>query len=543
MSKTEKKDVKKVKKEPKKSRKKEEKKEEDASVKELVDALKLQTSKIQENTEALENYPLRAPFSYALIVRDKGTGEVSYIVDEIPLNNQEQDAFMKLKNILEANLQAPHEQESPIESFRRQLPSIMEKSRGLTKDLSNVGLRKIVHFLEGEIAGFGKIDSLLADAYIEDISCNGVNIPIYLWHRKYENIKTNLLFKEEDELDDFVMKIVHKAGKHVSIAYPTVDATLPGKHRLAVYYKKEVTPLGTSFTIRKFREDPYTVVDLINNDTMSIEVAAYLWLLIENKLSSIIIGATGAGKTTALNAVAGMIHPEQKIISVEEVAEVNLLRENWVSTIARSGFGIESSGEISLYELIRNSVRHRPDWIIVGEVRGEEAYVLFQTLATGHGGLCTMHAEDADTAIKRLTQPPMNIPGTIIPLMNCVVSVKHVKAPVLVNYGKAASKRKFDKVSEVISSGTIHDVFVWDNAAETYRADLSNSYLFRKISEKWSLPIDYVIEEFDKRKEVLQYLIEKNIRSHRSIATFLSKFYGNPELTYNEILESGGNIS
>ena len=149
-----------------------------------------------------------------------------------------------------------------------------------------------------------------------------------------------------------------------------------------------------------------------------------------------------------------------------------------------------------------------------------------------------MHAEDADTAIKRLTQPPMNIPPTIIPLMNCVVSVKYVKAPVLVNYGKAASKRKFDKVSEVVSAGTIHDVFVWDNAAESYRADLSNSYLFRKISDKWSLPINYVIEEFEKRKEVLQYLIEKNIRSYNSIAAFLGKFYGNPELTYNEVIES-----
>jgi flagellar protein FlaI len=529
---------KKEKKEPKKPKKKEAKKEEDILVEELVDALKLQTNRIQENAEALENYPLKAPFSYALIVKDKTTGEVSYLVDEIPLNDQEREAFTKIKNILEANLQAPHEQESPIESFRRQFPGIIEKSHGLIKDLSNVGLRKVTHYLESEIAGFGKIDSLMADVYIEDISCNGVNKSIYLWHRKYENIKTNLSFKDEDELDDFVIKLVHKAGKHASIAYPTVDAILPGKHRLAIFYKKEVTPLGTSFTIRKFREDPYTVIDLINNDTISIDIAAYLWLLIENKFSSVIIGATGAGKTTALNAIGGLIHPEQKIISVEEVSEVNLLRENWISTIARSGFGVESAGEISLYELIKNSVRHRPDWIIVGEVRGEEAYVLFQALATGHGGLCTMHAEDADTAIKRLTQPPMNIPSAIIPLMNCVISVKHVKAPVLVNYGKAASKRKFERISEVISASTIHNVFVWDNAIETYHMDISNSYLFGKIAEKWSLPIDYVIEEFEKRKEVLQYLVKKDIRNYRGIATFLGKFYGNPGLTYNEILES-----
>lgn len=512
--------------------------EEGTSIEKLADALKLPVSRIQENTEILENYPLKPPFSYALIIKDKDTGEISYIIDEIPLNDQEKEVFNKLKNILEANLQAPTEKESPIESFRRQLPEILAKAGGITKNLSSVGLRKVTYYLECEIAGFGKIDPLMSDSYIEDIGCNGVNKVLYLWHRKYENVKTNISFKTEEELDNFIMKLVHKAGKHVSIAYPTVDATLPGKHRLAVFYKKEVTPLGTSFTIRKFREDPYTIIDLINNETISVDVAAYLWLLIENKLSSIIIGATGAGKTTALNAIAGMIHPEQKIISVEEVAEVNLLRENWISTIARSGFGVESSGEISLYELIKNSVRHRPDWIIVGEVRGEEAYVLFQALATGHGGLCTMHAEDADTAIKRLTQPPMNIPSTIIPLMNCVISVKHVKAPVLVNYGKASSKRKFERISEVISATSIHDVFIWDKAAEAYREDLSNSYLFSKIAEKWSLPVDYVIEEYEKRKEVIQYLIEKNIRSYNSIATFLGKFYRNPELTYNEILES-----
>jgi len=522
----------------KKGRKGKEEIEDESSVEELKEALNLQKSRLRENCEAIENYPLKPPFSYALIVRDNNTGELAYIVDEIPLNSQEREVFMKIRSILEANLEAPKEKESPLESFRRQFPEIMAKYSNLTKGLTNVGLRKISFYLESDIAGFGKIDPLMADPYIEDISCNGVNKPIYLWHRKYENIKTNLSFKDEEELDSFVMRLVHRAGKHVSIAYPTVDATLPGKHRLAVYYKKEVTPLGTSFTIRKFREDPLTVIDLINNETISLEVAAYLWLLCENKFSSMIIGATGAGKTTALNAIAGLIHPQHKIVTVEEVAEINLSRENWVSTISRAGFGIESSGEIPLYDLVKSAVRHRPDWIVVGEIRGEEAYVLFQALATGHGGLCTMHAEDAETAIKRLTQPPMNISSTIIPLMNCVISVRHVKAPVLVSYGRSISKRKFMKISEIESSNMIHDVFVWDSQSDTYREDLSNSYLFKKISERWSLPVEYVHEEFESRKKVLNYLVEKNIRSNRNIAKFLNKFYNDPKVTYKEVLET-----
>ena len=522
----------------KKGREKKGKKPEEPSVEELVDVLKLKKHRLQENYEVVESYPLKPPFSYALIVRDRSEGEFFYLLDEIPLDQQEREVFTGLKEVLEAELKAPEEGESAVESFQKQFPEIVARSKKITTGLTSVGTRKISYYLERDVAGFGKIDPLMFDPNIEDISSNGVNKPIFLWHRKYENLKTNLSFRDEEELDNFVMRLVHKAGKHVSIAFPTVDATLPGKHRLAIYYKKEITPLGTSFIIRKFREDPLTVVDLVNNETFSTDVAAYLWLLVENKLSSMIIGATGAGKTTSLNAIAGLIHPQHKIITVEEVAEINLIRENWVSTVSRAGFGIENAGRIELYDLIKSAVRHRPDWIIVGEIRGEEAYVLFQALATGHGGLCTMHAEDPETAIKRLTQPPMNIPETIIPLMHCVISVKHVKAPVLVSYGKSISKRKFVKISEVEGSNRVNDVLVWDSSSDTYRSDLSNSYLFRKISQKWGLPLTYVHEEFERRKEVLNYLVEKNIRSYSSIARFLNQFYSDPEVTYQEILET-----
>jgi len=517
-----------------KLKKKEEKSAKEDSIDYLKDFLGAKEG-TPENYLIVESYPLKPPFSYVVILKEKESEELLYFVDEVPLNNREKDAYRRLRGILERELQAPNEDESPNQAFKRQLPEIIERHPDVLQGLSTVSIKKVMYYLERDVLGYGKIDPLMSDSLIEDISCSGAKKPVYLWHRKYENVKTNIYFESEEELDDFVMRLVHKAGRHVSIAFPMVDATLPGKHRLAVYYKREVTPLGTSFTIRKFREDPLTIVDLIQNETISLEIAAYLWLLVENKFSLMIIGATGAGKTTALNAIAGLIHPQHKIITVEEVAEINLPRDNWVSTISRAGFGMESKGEIPLYDLIKAAVRHRPDWIIVGEIRGEEAYVLFQSLATGHGGLCTMHADDAETAIKRLTQPPMNIPDSIIPLMNSIILVKHVKAPALAQFGKKISKRKFVKVSEIDSSRKIRDIFVWDSMEDTYKENLSESHIFSRIADRWSMPVEYVYEEFERRKDILYYLTEMNLRSYSDIDKFLNKFYSDPKQAYQQI--------
>jgi flagellar protein FlaI len=503
----------------------------------VVEFLDVKKWSVPEGHVEIEYYPLKPPFSYAAIVQNEETLEYLYILDELPLAKEERDGYFRLRNILEYELQAPEEEETLEESFRRQLPAIFSNHQKAFTGISPVGMRKILYQLEKDIVGYGKIDSLMHDENVEDIGCGGVNKPIFLWHRKYENIKTNILFRTEEELDDFVMRIVHKAGKHVSIAFPIVDVTLPEKHRLAVSFGKETTPAGTSYTIRKFRKDPFTIIDLIENETIDENMAAYLWLLMESKMSVMIIGATGAGKTTALNAVACLVRPTYKIISVEEVAEINLPHENWTSTIARSGFGVENEGEITLYDLIKSAVRHRPDLILVGEVRGEEAYVLFQALATGHGGLCTLHAEDVDTAIKRLTQPPMNIPTSIISLMNCVINVKHVRTPVFLESGKRLSSRKFVSISEIKDAGSFHEVFSWNASTDTFQENLSGSHLLKKMSQSLDIPMEKLIDEIEYRKRVLLHMVERGVRDYRSVNNVLSKYYNNPQLFQKEFLD------
>jgi flagellar protein FlaI len=312
-------------------------------------------------------------------------------------------------------------------------------------------------------------------------------------------------------------RIVHRQGKHVSIAHPIVDLTLPGKHRLAISFGKETTPAGTSFTIRKFKEDPLTIVDLIINETIDESIAAYLWMLMENKMSVMIVGPTGAGKTTALNAIACLVRPDFKMISVEEVQEINLPQENWVSTVARTGFGGDSEGEVTLYDLIKSAVRHRPALILVGEIRGEEAYVLFQALATGHGGLCTMHADDVETVIKRLTQPPMNIPQNILSLMNCVIVVKQVKTSSINPLERKMSSRKFVSVGEIDNNGVPHEVFNWNMSSDTFQQDLNKSYLLSKIARNLDAPLSVVQQEFERRKQIMLKMVEQNLRDFRSV--------------------------
>jgi flagellar protein FlaI len=504
---------------------------------EIVDFLDVKKWSVPEGFVEVEYYPLRPPFSYAAIIQSQETLEHLYILDELPLTKDERESYFRLRNILEYDLQAPEGEESLAESFTRQLPTILANHQKVFVGISPVGMRKILHYLDRDIVGYGKIDALIYDVNVEDIGCGGINKSIFLWHRKYENIKTNVVFRDEQELDDFIMRVVHKAGKHVSIAFPIVDVTLPEKHRLAVSFGKETTPAGTSFTIRKFRKDPFTIIDLIENETINEGIAAYLWLLMENKMSAMIIGATGAGKTTALNAIACLIRPNHKIISVEEVAEINLPHENWTSSIARSGFGVEGEGEITLYDLIKSAVRHRPDLIIVGEIRGEEAYVLFQALATGHGGLCTLHAEDVDTAVKRLTQPPMNIPSSIIPLMNCVINVKHVRTPVFLESGKRLSSRKFISIAEVKDANTLQEVFSWNPSSDTFEEKLTESYLLRRMAGSLGMPMEKIVDELEYRKRVLLHMVEHNIRDYRSVNKVLSKYYNNPQLFQKEFLE------
>ncbi|WP_212576997.1 ATPase, T2SS/T4P/T4SS family [Staphylothermus marinus] len=351
----------------------------------IVPAEPIQVAKRDPSWRIIESYYVYKPF-VKIVIAETPQGPM-YFVEEYGLTPSDKEVLEKLTDILMDEIRPPTRPED-IKDLKgyvfKETERIADKYR---EKLGLVGARKIklLYYIERNLLGYGPIDPLMKDPNIEDISCNGVNIPIYVWHKKYESIPTNITFIDEDYLNEFVMKMAHMAGKHISIAFPILDAMLPEKHRLAATFGREVSVKGPTFTIRKFRERPFSVTEIIQSGVINSLVAAYLWTLIEHGKTAMIAGGTGVGKTTMLNVISMFIRPGMKIVTIEDTPEINLPHPNWVQLTSRETYlvGTSSLGtNIRLFDLVKLSLRYRPDYIIVGEVRGEEAFVLFQAMAS-----------------------------------------------------------------------------------------------------------------------------------------------------------------
>jgi flagellar protein FlaI len=248
-----------------------------------------------------------------------------------------------------------------------------------------------------------------------------------------------------------------------------------------------------------------------------------------------VLGGTAAGKTTALNTLACLIKPGSKIITIEETAELNLPLENWVSLIARQSYGLGGSGvgEVSLFDLVKTSMRHRPDILVVGEVRGQEAYVLFQALATGHGGMCTMHAENLDSAVKRLTQKPMDISPAYIPLMNIVLSIQRVH---LTKNNEKRAYRRVITVNEIEDYEKYQVPCKWNPAKDVHVMDFDKSALLSSVAERQGVTKEDLIDEIGRRRDVLHWMRERNIRSYKDVAAIIAEYYARPKHIYEKVL-------
>jgi flagellar protein FlaI len=480
-----------------------------------------------------EVYPIAEPNVYAAVIRDQTSQKIHYEVIEPTLRKEEQRYLEEIKTLLmeelDVSLKDLETKENTTEYLKRKVIQVIKDYK---LKIPTEAVDKLMYYVVRDYVGYGKIDPLMHDHMIEDISADGVGVPIYVWHREFESLPTNITYKDSEELNSFVVRLAFLAGKQISIASPLLDASLPDGSRIQMTYGNEITRRGSTFTIRRFRVDPLTISDLIMLKTLSPEIAAYFWYAIENRASVLVAGGVATGKTTMLNCLSMFIRPEFKIVSVEDTAELNLPHENWIPSVARTTGDKKHGGEITLFDLLRAAVRQRPDYIIVGEVRGEEAYTLFQAMATGHLGMCTIHAESVDSAIHRLEAPPMNIPRSLLGMIDIILVQGR-------NEIQNKPARRALSITEMVGSDPktkdllTNEVYRWNSGNDFFQY-LGRSYVLERIMKKLNATAQDVQSELQRRRMVLEWMAKNKIRKYTDVAGVIREYYADPMRVYHK---------
>jgi len=456
-------------------------------------------------------------------------GGYRYTIIEPTLSKKDKANFEIIKKLLMTELTVSLNEVKTKKSAERKITKkIAQLIKKYRLEIPSKNLSKITYYAIRDFIYLGRIEPLMRDHMVEEISCDGTGIPLYIWHREFESIPSNISYTKDKELNNFARKMAYMCGKHASLANPIVDASLPDGSRINLTLGHEITKRGSTFTIRRFRSDPITVVDLIKFQTMSTDIGAYLWYVAEKNSTMLVAGGTASGKTTALNAFASFIRPGMKIVSIEDTQELNLPHENWIPAVSRQNFTDGQIGEINQFDLLRAALRQRPDVIIVGETRGKEAYTLFQAMATGHGGFSSIHADSVDATLTRLASSPMDIPKPLIANTLDLITLQ-LKLRV-----KDKSVRRIIQISEIAGmdekTGEIktHEIFKWDPNTDTHSYS-GNSIVLDKIKERYGESDEEINYELSKRKLALEWMVKNNIRDYKEVSQNIKEFYADPE--------------
>jgi flagellar protein FlaI len=490
--------------------------------------------KEEDKTKINVRYALVAPFCYAHIYWDPKIYEVVYEIEEPSLTRKEKQYKDQLidamRNLINFETVIENKKETLIDYIDKRF-RILAVELGF--DLTYESFRKIFYYLTRDFIGFDDADPLLKDYFVEDIECNGSNTPVYIIHRAFRNLKTSLRYKDDRILASFVEKLAQRCGRYISYSNPILDGSLPDGSRVNATYAKDISSKGPTFTIRKFTKTPWTPPQLLGFETLSPEMLAYLWLLVEHKMSLIIAGGTASGKTTLLNAIAFFISPESRVVSIEDTRELNLPRDNWLPSVVRTATGVEKVGEVDLFALLKSSFRQAPDYVIVGEVRGKEAYVLFQGMASGHSSISTIHADSVDTLIKRLETPPISLSPTLLNVLDCVCIMTHA----IVDKKETRKLKEIVEIINVTPDGIAmtNTPFAWNPANNQFYFK-KDSKIFEKISKRYGKSLDEINLEFKRRVEIMYKMSQKNITKFEEVQEVVNRYYKKPE----EVLKKFG---
>jgi len=478
-----------------------------------------------------------AVMAYAHIFWDKKSSSLVYSVIEPELTQKDRETIDRMKRELEERLDVNFGKIGEVkakELLREEIGKIMSS----LPDVDHTRAQILEYYIERDIIGLGVIESLMQDHEIEDVSCDGERIPIFVYHRnpKLGSMKTNIWFDAKEDLETFVLRLAQRCGKSISIAEPLLDASLPDGSRIQATLGTDIARRGSNFTIRKFTYYPLTPTHMIKYGTLDSTQLAYLWLAIEHGKSMLISGGTATGKTSLLNSLSLFIKPNAKILSIEDTPELRLPHTHWVPEVARSPLSVKGkTGEVTLFDLLKSSLRQRPDYLIVGEVRGKEAFVLFQQIATGHPSLATIHAATLPQLIDRLITPPISLPPSLIENIDIIVFLQRVKV-------NNRYERRSSEILEVI--GVQNDrpmtvkVFEWNPSKDVF-VSKEKSKILEDIARVSGVTEESIQVEMLRRKSIIDWMRDHQIFDYNYVSQIISGYYTNPERILALIEESG----
>ncbi|MGP8158849.1 MAG: type II/IV secretion system ATPase subunit [Thermoplasmata archaeon] len=494
-------------------------------------------------------YPVNPPFAFVRIFFNQADEEFEYVALEPTLKPDEKEKIAQIRARMEAMM---GQEELPITAGTtlEQSPELQEymRKRFLTAiDLYDIDVPEkrrpvILYYLQRDFLGLGRTDAVLRDPFLEDISCLGPGVPLFVFHRVFGSLRTNVVYDGELDLNKYIFRLAQIAGKHISIYQPILDATLEDGSRINLTLGTEVTRKGSTFSVRKFSHDPVSPIDLLRFGSVSPFEMAYFWTLVEHHRSLLISGGTASGKTTFLNAISMFIRPEDKIVSIEDTPEIQIDHENWIQSVARSGYGMSSGGasgvsgvsgisshgakplgSVTLFDLLVAALRQRPEYVIVGEVRGVESFTLFQAISVGHASMSTIHAGSIAELLHRVENEPMNIPRVLFQALDAVA----FQAQVVVNSNRVRRVTSVTEILEVdVATNELltNDIFRWSPSDDTFQF-LGRSFVLEHIGERVGRKLDSLTEEMQRKERYLRLMDQLGVTYFKDVSRAIASYY------------------
>ncbi len=479
--------------------------------------------RFEDKTKIDVRYMVIAPYVSIHIYYNAESGDVIYDVEEPMMSKEESVSLNSIEQAMREVVNIS--MTGNINSKEGMIDYIDKTARLIISELGLVieqdSYKKMFYYLYRNFIGLNEIEAMMKDYFIEDVECNGMGEPIYIVHRIFRNIKTNVKFGDMDNLSNFVEKLAQKTGRYISYASPILDGSLPDGSRVNATYTQDISSKGPTFTIRKFTKTPWTPTQLLGFHTLSPEMLAYFWILLQYQSNIMIVGGTASGKTTMLNALAFFIPQENRVVSIEDTRELMLPRENWLPSVVRTGVSSAGVGEVDMFSLLKSSFRQNPDYVIVGEVRGKEASVLFQGMASGHASISTMHGDSVDSIIRRLETPPISLSPMLVNGLNVMAIMTHA----IVNGHETRKLREIVEIVKVERDGTAltNTPFKWNPADDKFYY-AKDSRVFDKIAEKFGISKDEIQKEFEIRTKLIWTLFQNKVLSYEDIQRVVNDY-------------------